>query len=81
MKVDPKQPEAVHFAFWRRARGYDGKEQAPLKRTDGRANVLLMAGLQGAGKTTAVAKLVTEPKNKTMQKNSARSRQFLTCSN
>ena len=35
-----------------------GKEQTPLtKRSDGRANIILMAGLQGAGKTTAVGKL------------------------
>lgn len=35
-----------------------GKEQAPLiKRSDGRPNVIVLAGLQGAGKTTAVGKL------------------------
>lgn len=35
-----------------------GEEQAPLKkRTDGRPNIILMSGLQGAGKTTAAAKL------------------------
>lgn len=35
-----------------------GSAQAPLtKRTDGRPNIILMAGLQGAGKTTAAAKL------------------------
>lgn len=35
-----------------------GKAQVPLtRRTDGRPNIILMAGLQGAGKTTAAAKL------------------------
>ena len=35
-----------------------GTEQVPLsRRTDGRPNIILMAGLQGAGKTTAAAKL------------------------
>jgi signal recognition particle subunit SRP54 len=35
-----------------------GKNQVPLtKRTDGRPTVILMLGLQGAGKTTASAKL------------------------
>ena len=35
-----------------------GETQAPLaKRADGRPSVILMAGLQGAGKTTAAAKL------------------------
>ncbi|CAN8064087.1 unnamed protein product [Agarophyton chilense] len=35
-----------------------GKDQAPLaKRTDGKPTVVLLAGLQGAGKTTAAAKL------------------------
>mmetsp|Transcript_27658 Transcript_27658/g.26468 ORF Transcript_27658/g.26468 Transcript_27658/m.26468 type:complete len:539 (+) Transcript_27658:39-1655(+) len=37
-----------------------GQAQAPLiKRTDGRPNIILMAGLQGAGKTTAAAKLAS----------------------
>ena len=35
-----------------------GQAQAPLvKRSDGRPNIILMSGLQGAGKTTASAKL------------------------
>lgn len=35
-----------------------GKDQAPLaKRTDGEPTVILLAGLQGTGKTTAAAKL------------------------
>lgn len=35
-----------------------GSNQAPLiKRSDGRPNIILLAGLQGAGKTTAVGKL------------------------
>jgi signal recognition particle subunit SRP54 len=35
-----------------------GSAQAPLaKRTDGRPTVILMCGLQGAGKTTAISKL------------------------
>lgn len=35
-----------------------GQSQAPLiRRTDGRPNIILLAGLQGAGKTTAVGKL------------------------
>jgi len=35
-----------------------GKNQAPLtRRSDGRPNVILIAGLQGTGKTTATAKL------------------------
>ncbi|PXF44869.1 Signal recognition particle protein [Gracilariopsis chorda] len=35
-----------------------GKDQAPLaKRSDGQPTVVLLAGLQGAGKTTAAAKL------------------------
>ena len=60
MKVDPKQKPGEQFISLLAAELVEtmGKEQAPLtKRTDGRANVLLMAGLQGAGKTTAVAKL------------------------
>ena len=60
MKVDPKQNPGEQFISLLAAELVEtmGKEQAPLtKRTDGRANVLLMAGLQGAGKTTAVAKL------------------------
>jgi signal recognition particle subunit SRP54 len=37
-----------------------GKAQAPLtKRTDGRPSIILMSGLQGAGKTTAAAKLAS----------------------
>jgi signal recognition particle subunit SRP54 len=37
-----------------------GQAQVPLtKRTDGRPNVILMCGLQGAGKTTACGKLVS----------------------
>lgn len=35
-----------------------GAEQAPLaRRTDGKPTVILLAGLQGTGKTTAAAKL------------------------
>ncbi len=34
-----------------------GGENAPLARAEGRPTVILMAGLQGAGKTTATAKL------------------------
>ena len=35
-----------------------GKEQVPLtRRTDGRPNIILLAGLQGAGKTTLCGKL------------------------
>ncbi|CAN0464752.1 unnamed protein product, partial [Hapterophycus canaliculatus] len=35
-----------------------GAEQAPLaRRTDGKPTVVLLAGLQGTGKTTAAAKL------------------------
>lgn len=35
-----------------------GAEQAPLaRRTDGNPTVILLAGLQGTGKTTAAAKL------------------------
>jgi len=37
-----------------------GKAQTPLtRRTDGRPNVILLSGLQGAGKTTAAAKLAS----------------------
>lgn len=35
-----------------------GAEQSPLaRRTDGKPTVILLAGLQGTGKTTAAAKL------------------------
>ena len=60
MKIDPKQKPGEQFISLLAAELVEtmGKEQAPLaKRSDGRPNVLLMAGLQGAGKTTAVAKL------------------------
>lgn len=37
-----------------------GQSQVPLtKRTDGRPSIILMSGLQGAGKTTAAAKLAS----------------------
>jgi signal recognition particle subunit SRP54 len=46
-----------------------GQAQAPLtRRTDGRPNVILMAGLQGAGKTTATAKLASWAKRQSYAK-------------
>ena len=46
-----------------------GKAQAPLtKRSDGRPTVILMCGLQGAGKTTAVSKLARWSLNQSFAK-------------
>jgi signal recognition particle GTPase len=60
MKVDEGQKPGEQFVSLLAAELVEtmGKAQVPLtRRSDGRPNVILMAGLQGAGKTTAVAKL------------------------
>jgi signal recognition particle subunit SRP54 len=60
MKVDANTKPGEQFISLLASELVDtmGKEQAPLmKRGDGRPNVILLAGLQGAGKTTAVGKL------------------------
>jgi signal recognition particle subunit SRP54 len=60
MKVEPGQKPGEQFISLLAAELVEimGQAQVPLiKRSDGRPNVILMAGLQGAGKTTAVAKL------------------------
>merc|ERR1711871_1041174 len=60
MKVDSDRKPGEQFISLLAAELVDimGSSQAPLiKRTDGRPTVILMAGLQGAGKTTAVSKL------------------------
>ena len=60
MKVDSGNKPGQQFIELLAAELVDimGKNQVPLiKRTDGRPNIILMAGLQGAGKTTAVGKL------------------------
>lgn len=60
MKVDGKQKPGEQFIALLAAELVDtmGQAQAPLiRRSDGRPNVILLCGLQGAGKTTAVAKL------------------------
>jgi len=60
MKLDAGQKPGEKFIQFLAAELVEtmGSTQVPLtKRTDGRPNIILMAGLQGAGKTTAVAKL------------------------
>lgn len=60
MKVDPNQKPGEQFISLLASELVStmGERQVPLtRRTDGRPNVILMAGLQGAGKTTAAAKL------------------------
>jgi signal recognition particle subunit SRP54 len=60
MKVDPKLKPGEQFITLLAAELVEvmGKEQVPLiRRTDGRPNVILLAGLQGAGKTTIAGKL------------------------
>lgn len=60
MKIEPGQKPGEQFISLLASELVDtmGKMQVPLiKRMDGRPNVILMAGLQGAGKTTAVGKL------------------------
>ena len=62
MKVDEKQKPGEQFISLLAAELVEtmGQAQVPLtRRTDGRPNVILMAGLQGAGKTTAAAKLAS----------------------
>jgi signal recognition particle subunit SRP54 len=62
MKVEAGQKPGEQFISLLAAELVEimGQIQIPLiKRTDGRPNVILMAGLQGAGKTTAVAKLAS----------------------
>lgn len=62
MKVEAGQKPGEQFISLLAAELVEimGQSQIPLiKRTDGRPNVILMAGLQGAGKTTAVAKLAS----------------------
>lgn len=61
MKVESGQKPGEQFISLLAAELVEtmGKTQVPLiRRTDGRPNVILMCGLQGAGKTTACAKLV-----------------------
>jgi signal recognition particle subunit SRP54 len=60
MKVDDKQTAGEQFISLLAAELVDtmGQAQVPLtRRNDGRPNIILMAGLQGAGKTTAAGKL------------------------
>lgn len=62
MKVEEGQKPGEQFISLLAAELVEimGQAQVPLNsRSDGRPNVILMAGLQGAGKTTAVAKLAT----------------------
>lgn len=62
MKVESGQKPGEQFISLLAAELVEtmGKSQAPLiRRTDGRPNIILLAGLQGAGKTTAVGKLAT----------------------
>ena len=62
MKVEAGQTAGEQFIALLAAELVEimGQAQIPLiKRTDGRPNIILMAGLQGAGKTTAVAKLAS----------------------
>ena len=60
MKVEAGQKPGEQFIALLAAELVEtmGKAQVPLtRRSDGRPNIILMAGLQGAGKTTATAKL------------------------
>jgi signal recognition particle subunit SRP54 len=60
MKVEPNQKPGEQFISLLAAELVEimGKEQSPLvRRRDGRPNVILLAGLQGAGKTTVAGKL------------------------
>lgn len=60
MKVDAKQKPGEQFISLLAAELVEtmGQAQTPLtRRSDGRPNIILLCGLQGAGKTTAVAKL------------------------
>eukprot|EP01035_Chromulina_nebulosa_P017016 gene17016-22522_t len=62
MKIEPGQKPGEQFISLLAAELVEimGKAQVPLtKRSDGRPNIILMAGLQGSGKTTAVGKLAT----------------------
>jgi signal recognition particle subunit SRP54 len=62
MKVDAGQKPGEQFISLLAAELVEimGQAQVPLtRRTDGRPNIILMCGLQGAGKTTACAKLVS----------------------
>ena len=62
MKVEAGQKPGEQFISLLAAELVEimGQSQVPLiKRSDGRPNVILMAGLQGAGKTTAVGKLAS----------------------
>jgi signal recognition particle subunit SRP54 len=62
MKVDKDKKPGEQFISLIAAELVEimGQAQAPLtKRSDGRPNIILMSGLQGAGKTTAAAKLAS----------------------
>lgn len=62
MKVESGQKPGEQFIALLAAELVEimGQAQVPLtRRSDGRPNIILMCGLQGAGKTTACAKLVS----------------------